>query len=87
MRVATQLARDRCRERIQRLSRSSLDCESVQRAVISDLQRVIGFDRWCLPHADPDTFLFWDAIHPTARVHELLADFVARAIGRRHGHD
>ena len=57
MRVATQLARDRCRERIQRLSRSSLDCESVQREVIADLQRVIGFDRWCLPFADPDTLL------------------------------
>ena len=55
--VATQLARDRCRERIQRLSRSSLDRESVQREVIADLQRVIGFDRWCLPHADPDTLL------------------------------
>ena len=57
MRVATQLARDRCRERIRRLSRSSLDCESVQREVIADLQRVIGFDRWCLPYADPDTLL------------------------------
>ena len=57
MRVATQLARDRCRERIQRLSRSSLDCQSVQREVIADLQRVIGFDRWCLPYADPDTLL------------------------------
>jgi DNA-binding CsgD family transcriptional regulator len=55
--VATQLARDRCRERIQRLSRSSLDHESVQREVIADLQRVIGFDRWCLPQADPATLL------------------------------
>ena len=57
MRVATQLARDRCRERIQRLSRSTMDRESVQREVIADLQRVIGFDRWCLPQADPDTLL------------------------------
>jgi DNA-binding CsgD family transcriptional regulator len=57
VRVATQLARDRCRERIQRLGRSSLDCESVQREVIADLQRVIGFDRWCVPHADPATLL------------------------------
>ncbi len=57
MTVATQLARDRCRERIQRLSRSSLDCESLQREVIADLQRVIGFDRWCVPHADPATLL------------------------------
>jgi len=55
--MATHLARDRCRERIQRISRSSLDCQSVQREVVGDLQRVIGFDRWCLPHADPDTLL------------------------------
>jgi outer membrane lipase/esterase len=34
--------------------------------------------------AAPDTFLFWDPIHPTARVHELLADFVVSAMSRRH---
>lgn len=55
--VATQLARDRCRDRIRRLSRSRLDGESVQREAIADLQRVIGFDRWCVPQADPDTLL------------------------------
>jgi len=55
--MATHLARDRCRERIQRISLSSLDCQSVRREVVGDLQRVIGFDRWCLPHADPDTLL------------------------------
>jgi DNA-binding CsgD family transcriptional regulator len=55
--MASHLARDRCRERIQRISLSSLDCQSVQREVVGDLQRVIGFDRWCLPHADPDTLL------------------------------
>jgi len=55
--VATQLARDRCRERIERLSRSGLDGESVEREAVADLQRVIGFDRWCLPHADPETLL------------------------------
>ena len=55
--MATQLARDRCRDRIRRLSRSSLDGESVQREAIADLQRVIGFDRWCVPQADPDTLL------------------------------
>lgn len=51
------MTRDRCRERIQRLSRSSLDGESIQREAIADLQRVIGFGRWCLPQADPDTLL------------------------------
>ena len=55
--VATQLARDRCRDRIQRLSGSALDGESVQREAVADLQRVIGFDRWCVPQADPDTLL------------------------------
>jgi DNA-binding CsgD family transcriptional regulator len=55
--VATQIARDRCREKIQRLSRSSLDDDSVQREAIAELQRVIGFDRWCLPKADPETLL------------------------------
>lgn len=55
--MATHRGRDRCRERIQRLSRSSLDGESIQREAIADLQRVIGFDRWCLPYADPETLL------------------------------
>lgn len=49
--------RTRCRERLLRLSRSSLDCESVQREAIADLRRVIGFDRWCWPSADPETLL------------------------------
>jgi DNA-binding CsgD family transcriptional regulator len=57
IRVATHLARDRCRERIQRLSQSGSDGESIQREAIAALQRVIGFDRWCLPLADPDTLL------------------------------
>ena len=51
------MARDRCRERIERLSLSGLDGESVQREVVADLQRVIGFDRWCLPQADPQSLL------------------------------
>lgn len=32
----------------------------------------------------PDAYLFWDPLHPTARAHELLADFVFNVIGRRH---
>jgi len=39
------------------LSGSSLDPESIQREAIADLQRVIGFERWCWPLADPQTLL------------------------------
>jgi len=55
--VAGERDRARCRERIERLSESTLDCESIQRETIADLQRVIGFDRWCWPFADPSTLL------------------------------
>jgi DNA-binding CsgD family transcriptional regulator len=55
--VATERERSRCRERIERLSESSLDCESIRRETIAELQRSIGFDRWCWPLADPETLL------------------------------
>jgi len=55
--MASARERTHCRERLERLSHSTLDCESIQREAIADLQRVIGFDRWCWPFADPDTLL------------------------------
>jgi DNA-binding CsgD family transcriptional regulator len=55
--VASERDRARCRVRLERLSESALDCESIQREAIADLQRVIGFDRWCWPLADSDTLL------------------------------
>jgi DNA-binding CsgD family transcriptional regulator len=55
--MASDGGRGRCRERLERLARSALDCESVQREAIADLRRVIGFDRWCWPPADPRTLL------------------------------
>jgi DNA-binding CsgD family transcriptional regulator len=55
--VASERKRARCRERLERLSESTLDCESIQREAIADLRRVIGFDRWCWPFADSDTLL------------------------------
>ena len=55
--MASERKRARCRERLERLSESTLDCESIQREAIADLQRVIGFDRWCWPLADPRTLL------------------------------
>jgi DNA-binding CsgD family transcriptional regulator len=55
--VATARERDRCRERLTRLSESSLDAETMQLEAIADLRRVIGFDRWCWPLADPQTLI------------------------------
>ena len=55
--MATARERGRCRERLERLSESGLDCDSLRREAVADLQRVIGFDRWCWPLADPETLL------------------------------
>ena len=55
--MATARERARCRERLERLSESPLDCESLRREAIAELQRVIGFDRWCWPLADPESLL------------------------------
>jgi DNA-binding CsgD family transcriptional regulator len=55
--MSTERQRARCHERLARLSESSLDGDSIRREAVTDLQRVIGFDRWCWPLADPDTLL------------------------------
>ncbi len=55
--MATARERARSRERLDRLSDSRLDSESIRREAIAELQRVIGFDRWCWPLADPETLL------------------------------
>ena len=55
--MATERERARGRERLERISESRLDCESIRRETIAELQRVIGFDRWCWPLADPETLL------------------------------
>ena len=55
--VATARERGRCRERLKRLSESGLDSRSIGREAIAELQRVIGFDRWCMPLADPQTLI------------------------------
>lgn len=55
--MATERERTRCQERLERLSESGVDCDSMRREAIVELQRVIGFDRWCWPLADPDTLL------------------------------
>jgi DNA-binding CsgD family transcriptional regulator len=60
--VATERDRARCRERLARLSDSGLDWESTQREAIGELQRVIGFDRWCSIRGDPETLVSLGAI-------------------------
>jgi hypothetical protein len=55
--VATARDRGRCRERLERLGESSLDCESLQREAIVELHGVIGFDRWSRAFADPESLV------------------------------
>lgn len=55
--MATARAYARCGERLTRLSESTLDCDSLRLEALGELQRVIGFDRWCWPLADPDTLI------------------------------
>ena len=55
--VATQRERERCGERIERLGGANLDCDSLRYEAVDLLRRVIGFDRWCWPLADPDTLI------------------------------
>lgn len=55
--MASERDRSRCRERLDTLSESRLDCESLRLEAIVDLQHTIGFDRWCWPLADPETLL------------------------------
>jgi DNA-binding CsgD family transcriptional regulator len=55
--MASERELSRCRERLDLLSESNLDCESLRREAIGYLRRTIGFDRWCWPLADPETLL------------------------------
>ena len=40
-----------------RLSESTLDCDALRLEAIGELRRVVGFDRWCWPLADPETLI------------------------------
>jgi DNA-binding CsgD family transcriptional regulator len=55
--MSTDRERAGCLDRLERLSESALDSESIRREAISGLQRTVGFDRWCWPIADPETLL------------------------------
>jgi hypothetical protein len=85
--MITERERTSCREHLGRVGESSLDCESLRRKVIAELRRVIGFDRWCWPLADPDTltqrlFISRHTVFGKPGIHsrrELLATFSASA--------
>lgn len=55
--MSTARERGRCRERLEQLDDSSLDCESIQRETIALLRGVVGFDRWCWPLSDPEALI------------------------------
>jgi DNA-binding CsgD family transcriptional regulator len=55
--MASERQLSRCRDRLDVLSDSTLDCESLRREAIGYLRVAIGFGRWCWPLADPRTLL------------------------------
>ncbi len=67
---------------IERLCTSTIDCESIQRESIADLRRVIGFDRWCWPSADPATLYPWPAWPSMTTGRASLGRAEARVLGR-----
>ncbi len=63
--------RNRCRERLDVLATADLDPDEARLAVIDELRRGVGFERWCWPLTDPDSglstsgigeFDFWPAL-------------------------
>ncbi|MDP8904409.1 MAG: GAF domain-containing protein [Chloroflexota bacterium] len=44
-------------DRLDRLRRSRAHGSAIQQEAIAELKRVVGFERWCLPLADPDSLL------------------------------
>jgi DNA-binding CsgD family transcriptional regulator len=55
--MQSERALTRCREKLNVLSDSSLDCDALRREAIAYLRGAIGFDRWCWPLADPETLV------------------------------
>jgi DNA-binding CsgD family transcriptional regulator len=55
--VASDRNRTRCRDRLARIGAATLDCDSLRHEVVAELKRVVGFDRWAWPLADPDTLI------------------------------
>jgi DNA-binding CsgD family transcriptional regulator len=63
--------RNRCRERLDALATADLGPDEARRVAIAELQRGVGFERWCWPLTDPDSglstsgigeFDFWPAL-------------------------
>jgi DNA-binding CsgD family transcriptional regulator len=69
--VATEWARARCRERLERLADSTQDCDSLRREVIAELKQAIGFEQWCAPLVDPDTLIAHTGMGETAHLVDM----------------
>ena len=69
--MATERARSRCRERLERLADSTQDSESLRREAIAELRRAIGFGRWCAALIDPDTLIGHTGIAETDHLAEM----------------
>jgi DNA-binding CsgD family transcriptional regulator len=55
--VASESEQARCRERLTRLISAGLDPLTLRYEVVTELKRLVGFDRWAWPLADPATLI------------------------------
>ncbi|MDX6697001.1 MAG: hypothetical protein QOE65_398 [Solirubrobacteraceae bacterium] len=55
--MATDRARERCRERVESLTRRPADPFELRFRIIELLRPVVGFERWCWPMCDPGSEL------------------------------
>jgi DNA-binding CsgD family transcriptional regulator len=58
--MATERARSRCKERLDRLVGAGLDPGTLRVEIIAELRRIIGFEHWCWPQLDPDALTIMD---------------------------
>jgi DNA-binding CsgD family transcriptional regulator len=60
--MASERARERCRERIIELAEGAGDLFEIRFAIVATLRPVVGFDRWCWPITDPASGLGTTAV-------------------------
>jgi DNA-binding CsgD family transcriptional regulator len=79
--AASERARTRARERLERLANADLESEEARRAAVAALRPAVGFHRWCWPLTDPASALSTSGIAEF----DLWAEVPRIAVLEEHG--